>query len=97
MPFIKITASATGTVPVIPTAPSVAANVPFQWVTFQNQGAASMYVCDDPNCTTGYGNLIVAGAAMTFGPAIHDSTDLNLTHWYIYQDSGGICAVQYGS
>ena len=95
MPFIKITASATGTVPVIPTAPSVPANVPFQWVTFQNQGSANMYVADDPAVTNGYGTLILPGGAITFGPAIHDSTDLNLTHWFVYQASGGICAVQY--
>ena len=95
MPFIKITAAATGTVPVIAPAPSIPANVPFQLVTFQNQGSGGIYVCDDPACTNGYGVLVVAGASVTFGPAIHESTDLNLTHWYVYQTSGGICAVQY--
>ena len=54
-----------------------------------------MYVADDPGVTTGYGTLILPGGAMTFGPSIHDSTDLNLTHWFVYQASGGICAVQY--
>lgn len=97
MPFIKITATATGTVPVVSSGSPVAANVPFQWVTFQNQGSADIFVADDPNVTDGYGTKISAGGAFTFGPALYPSTDQNLVHWYIYQSNAGVTGVQYAS
>jgi hypothetical protein len=93
MHLIQIAASATGTVPVVARSASIIGpTVPFQWVTFQNNGSNAMRVGDSSTSST-KGISLSVGGALTFGPAQHEGQDLN--EWYIYIVSGDKCDIMF--
>lgn len=85
MQLLQLAPSSTGTVPVLARTTEIMPTVPFQWVTVQNNGSNSMRIGDSSTSST-KGILLLAGGALTFGPAQHEGQNLN--EWFAYIVSG---------
>lgn len=92
MHLLQLSPSATGTVPAVNRTTILVPTVPFQWVTFQNNGSNDMRVGDATTSST-KGIVLVAGGTLTFGPALHEGQDLN--EWFVYIVDGDTCDILY--
>ena len=92
MQLLQITATATGTIPVIPRTTEIMPTVPFQWVTVQNNGSNNMRFGDASTSST-KGILLPSGGALTFGPAQHEGQNLN--EWFIYIVNADVCDIMF--
>jgi hypothetical protein len=92
MQLLQITATATGTIPVIPRTTEIMPTVPFQWVTVQNNGSHNMRFGDSSTSAT-KGILITPGGSMTFGPAQHEGQNLN--EWFAYIVNTDTCDIMF--
>jgi hypothetical protein len=92
MHLIQLAPSSTGTIPAVARTTTIQPTVPFQWVTFQNNGTNAIRVGDSSTTSTKGINL-TPGGAFTFGPAQHEGQDLN--EWFVYIVSGDKCDIMY--
>jgi len=92
MQLIQLAPSSTGTIPAVARTTVIIPTVPFQWVTFQNNGSNPMRVGDSTASSTKGINL-AAGGSLTFGPAQHEGQNLN--EWFVYIVSGDKCDIMY--
>ena len=89
MQLLQITATATGTIPIIPRTTEFMPPVPFQWVTVQNNGSNNMRFGDSSKLNQGYPHHTRRGVHLR--PAQHEGQNLN--EWFIYivnADAGDI-------
>ena len=93
----QITATATGTIPLLPQSywnNVVKPSVPVQWICVYNRGSNPMNLGGDPaTVTSTQGIAIAIQGSLTFGPAQHEC--MNLNEWYIYIVSGDKVDVMY--
>jgi hypothetical protein len=97
MKNFQITATATGTIPILPVTfwnSPVKPSVPFQWMIVYNRGSNPMNFGGDPaTVTVTQGIPVPIQGYLTFGPGIPGSQNLN--DWYVYIVSGDKLDVAY--